>query len=702
MGRRHEGVGISPKTCPFHLFYVFLSRMRMHTRLFFLIILQGVALFASSASVFAESATSTSDTIVNTTESELDEVVVTSRRIPGKISSATPVQTLSSADLSRLGVQDMADAVRRFAGTNVKDYGGVGGLKTVSVRNMGAAHTAVSYDGSPVSNCQAGQIDIGRFSLDNVGMLSLSVGQADEMLQCARLYASAAVLGISTSQPVFEDKPYKIRGKVSGGSFGYISPSFRWWQKIGERVTGAIDADFLHSDGSYPFNLVNGDEITKEKRSNSEIDSRHVEGNLRLSLPQNGELHLKGYYYFSKRGLPGAITLYNPVTTEKLWDENAFVNLQYKNRFNHLWSLQAQGKYSYGWNRDLETGPQFDQGLYKATHRQDEWFLSATGLYQPDPRISIAFAEDGSLNTLRSTMYECPDPVRYSSISALSMRFSIPSLTAQATLTGTFITEKVKSGKAPDDIAKLNPSVSVSYRPLEDRLFYIRGMYKSTFRTPSFNDLYYYRVGSRNLRPEKGDEFDLGFTWGNALFPAMDYLSVTVDGYFNNVTDKIVAFPTTYAWKMVNFGKVRIYGLDLTLATSISFPHDMKLLISGAYTYQKALDFTDPVSKNFKHQLPYTPRNNGNMGIVFENKILYVGYSMIMVGKRYYLDQNIPANEISAYCDHTLTLSKDIKLKTCLISVKGELVNLTDRQYEVIKFYPMPGRSWRLTAAVEF
>ena len=61
-----------------------------------------------------------------------------------------------------------------FAGANVKDYGGIGGLKTVSVRNIGAAHTAVSYDGVVVSNSQAGQIDIGRFSLDNVSTLFFS------------------------------------------------------------------------------------------------------------------------------------------------------------------------------------------------------------------------------------------------------------------------------------------------------------------------------------------------------------------------------------------------------------------------------------------------------------------------------------------------------------------------------------------------
>lgn len=72
---------------------------------------------------------------------------------------------------------------------------------------------------------------------------------------------------------------------------------------------------------------------------------------------------------------------------------------------------------------------------------------------------------------------------------------------------------------------------------------------------PTFNDLYYYRLGNRSLRPEKANEYNMGITWSRSFSSFLNYLSVTVDGYYNDVTDKIVAFPTTYAWKMANYGK---------------------------------------------------------------------------------------------------------------------------------------------------
>ncbi len=650
------------------------------------------------ADIYAQAPVEKADTV-----HQVEELVVTSRRSPNKIATPMPVQTLSSADIADLGIRDMADAVRRFAGTNVKDYGGIGGLKTVSVRNMGAAHTAVSYDGTPVSNCQAGQIDIGRFSLDNVGMLSLAVGHSDDMLQSAKLYTSAAVLGISTEKPHFgQGKNFSTRVQIKGGSFGYVSPSVRWWQKIGNNVTTSLDATYLRADGKYPFTLENGKYVTRERRNNSAIDSWHAEGNVYAAFPGNSELQVKGYYFRSKRGLPGAITLYNPISTETLWDENAFVQARFKKTFSPKWSLQALAKYNYAWNKDQEFGPQFTGGVYCATHHQDEWFLSATGLYRPAQNVTIALAQDGVVNTLNSTMTECPNPTRYSSLTALSARWNTTHFTLSGTLTGTYITESVETGDRPDDISKINPSLSMSVKPWADRQLYVRLMYKSTFRVPTFNDLYYYRLGSRTLRPEKADEFDIGLTWGHSLFPAMDYLSVTLDAYYNDVTDKIVAFPTTYAWRMVNFGKVHVTGLDVTLATSFSLPLGMNLALSGGYTWNKAIDLSDKSSKTYRNQLPYTPEHSGNASAILETPWLNIGYSVVVVGKRYYLSQNIPANEIAGYDDHTLTLSRTLDFRKCSLTLRGEILNLTDKQYDVIKFYPMPGRSWRLSATFNF
>ncbi|CDB11619.1 putative uncharacterized protein [Bacteroides sp. CAG:633] len=124
--------------------------------------------------------------------------------------------------------------------------------------------------------------------------------------------------------------------------------------------------------------------------------------------------------------------------------------------------------------------------------------------------------------------------------------------------------------------------------------------------------------------------------------------------------------------------------------------------MSGNYMWQKAIDLTDPDGPTYKAQLPYTPLHSGNVAMVIENPWVNIGYSVVGVGKRYFLSQNIPANEIDGYVEHALSLSHEFALKDCRLSVQAELVNLTDEQYDVIKYYPMPGRSWRLTGTFKF
>lgn len=634
---------------------------------------------------------------------QIERVTVTARRLPNKVASAVPIQTLSQQDISQLGIQNMADAVRRFAGANVKDYGGIGGLKTVSIRNMGAAHTAVSYDGVAVSNCQAGQIDIGRFSLDNVSMLSLAVGQAEDLLQSARLYASAGVLNIETEKPHFDEgRNAAFQARVRGGAFGYVSPSFRWWQKLGSRTRLAVDANYMRADGIYPFTLVNGKYVTKERRNNSYISSRQGEATLYHTFRDGGELDVKGYYFYSRRGLPGAVTLYNPLSDETLWDENSFVQARYKKQFSSRWSLQAQAKYNHGWNRYEDEGKEYADGFYRENHRQDEYYLSAAILYQPLETLTFSLAQDGVMNKLRNSLPECPFPTRYTSITALNARYRQGWFAATASLVHTATSEHVEKGSAPDNFHRFAPSFSVSLQPWQEESLFLRLMYKSTFRVPTFNDLYYFRLGNRNLRPEKADEYNVGITWSKSGLSVLDYVSVTLDGYFNDVTDKIVAFPTTYAWKMANYGKVHAAGVDATLATAISLTKGFKLIMTGGYMWQKAIDLTSQDAKNYKDQLPYTPLHSGNASAIVETPWANVGYSVVGVGKRYYLTQNIPENEIDGYMEHTLSLSREFGVGSCRLRVQAEIINLTNEQYDVIKYYPMPGRSWRLTGTIKF
>lgn len=633
---------------------------------------------------------------------QIEGVTVTGQRIFHVITSGKPIQQIDKEELEQLGLTNLADAVKRFAGTNVRDYGGIGGMKTVSVRNLGSHHTAVSYDGITVSNTQAGQIDIGRYSLDNVQSVSLAIGENGDILQTARHLASAGVLYINTEKPHFDyGNNYSFRIRVKGGSFGLINPSLRYWQKLGEKTSLSLNGDYMRADGIYSFKLVNGKYVTKEKRYNSDIYTWRGEANLYHTI-NKGELNVKAYWFYSERGLPGSVVLYNQNANERLWDEDFFTQANLKKRLTDKWSLSASLKYAHTWNKYIDVDVKYQNGQEIDINRQNEYYASGTICWEPTDEIAISLAQDLSYNNLSSNMRDAAQPQRYSSLTALMAKYANNRLEAQAGLIGTFITEDVKSGDTPEDRKRLSPTVSISYRILNSDALYLRAMLKNTFRVPTFNDMYYYQVGTRNLIPEKANEYNIGITWQGKPFKFMKYISITIDGYYNDIKDKIVAYPTMYVWKMANFGKVRMYGLNTTLGAEFTFTHDISMTLTAAYSLQNCIDVTDKNTTYYKTQIPYTPKNTGNGSLLIRSLWINVGYSLTGCGERYSIQQNTPEYRLNSYWEHTISLSHEFIMKKCRLNLQATLSNLTNEQYEIIKYYPMPGRSWSVSGTFTF
>lgn len=639
---------------------------------------------------------------------KIDDVVVTADRSrTANVFSTIPMQTVSGKDIRLMGLQNIADAVKKFAGTSVKDYGGIGGMKTVSVHNLGAQHTAVSYDGIVVSNTQAGQIDIGRFSLDNVSTLSLAIGQGSDMLQSARHYASAAVMGITTELPLTEGRTSLWRIGLSGGSWGQICPKLRMWQRLSKSSVFSLNVDYMRADGNYPFTLVNGMEQTRERRNNSGISQWHVEGNVNTTFADSSKLDVKAYYYRSSRGLPGSVILYNSKSEEHLWDENLFAQAIYNKRWSRQWQMTARAKYTHSWNKYEDYNVKYTNGKKQDLNSQDEYYASATINWQPAKFFTISLAEDAAFNKLHTNVNGSPNPLRLTSLTALAAKMRLGRLTAEANTVMTYATESLTESekysiKTPADRKHLSPSLSLSWRILPEEALYLRALYKSTFRMPTFNDLYYLQIGNTSLRPEKAHEYGIGMTWNSRRLSRIKYIALTVDGYYNDVTDKIVAFPSTYIWKMVNFGSVDIWGVDATVGTEIDIAGKTSAVFSATLSWQDAKDKTDG-SATYGKQLPYTAKVSGGLSLILNTPWITVGYSATGQGKRYSMAQNERQYRLAPYMEHTLSFSHRMELGNgSSLHLQLSVNNLTDKQYEIIKYYPMPGRSLTASATLEF
>ena len=641
----------------------------------------------------------------------LREVVVTKDARKTQTRSTAPLQIIDNEKLATLNALQISDAVKHFSGVMVKDYGGIGGLKTVSVRSLGANHTAISYDGIPVSDVQTGQIDIGRFSLENVDNISLSIGQTDNIFQPARMFSSASVLNIQTQKPNLSDKQ-SISGKINlkAGSFGLFNPAFLVNGRFSEIISASFSGEWLSAHGKYPYvlnyGIIGKDSSSVETRKNTDVKNLRLEGTLFADFSDNSKAYLKTYFYNSERGLPGATIYYNTdnFSSQRIWDNNFFAQTHFETRFSPALDFQANAKYNRSFMCYLDPAIPNSTGKIENNYTQQELYGSATARYRVLEKLSFSASSDVFYNQLKADLSNFAFPERLTWLSVLAGKFTSEKLLATVSLLYTQTFEQVKNGDPSENQSKLSPYVSISYKPFETSDLRIRTFYKNIFRLPTYNDLYYTQIGNRKLKPEDTNQTNLGVTYSLSNDSWLNALLFTADAYHNKVKNKIVAYPTKniFEWTMLNYGTVEINGLDLSADAVLKLSKNVKLNLGGTHTYQRALNKTDATSRNYNHQIPYTPRVSGSAKAGMQTPWFNVNYTMIWSGHRYALGQNFKENRVEGFADHGISLSRDIYTAYGVFSTNLEALNLLNKNYEVVRFFPMPGRSFRATLVWKF
>lgn len=663
----------------------------------------------------AFSATANDYVVKHTTEEpadtmvrELDEVVVTAESKTNTAVSTAPLQLKTKIDIEALPAIQVSDVLKHLSGVSIKDYGGIGGLKTVSVRSLGAAHTAVSYDGITVADGQNGQIDISRFSLDNVNSIELSNGQGDNIFVPARSMASAAVLSIQTTKPTF-NKNQKVTGSVSfrGGSFTTLNPAFFLAASLSKKLSLSVNADYLYSKGDYPYSLHYGsadnDSVSNERRQNSNVSNLHTEATL-FGSDSVSEGYFKAYYYRSNRGLPGATIFYNTssFSSQRLNEQVAFAQGHYNRHLTDIWDFQLNAKYNFSYTHYKDPAALNSAGIEENHYRQNEYYLNAAAQVRPLQNLAVSLSTDGIVTTMNADIINFARPVRTQWLSALSLKYVRPWVTFVGTALFNAVWDYTRTDRSTTNRFKCSPYISASFKPFvylkEDLDLRLRIFYKNIYRLPTFNDLYYSRVGNRNLKPEDTNQINIGITYALANKSFVSSLLLSADIYHNDVTDKIVAYPTknVFTWTMLNYGHVSICGFDLNADIDLELYKGYHIEFATTYTYNRAVNITDRKSADYKHQIPYTPRISGSANAILRTPYVNIAYSLIWSGIRYAVNQNYAENRLPAYCDHSLTVSHDFRLPNSQsLALALEVINLTNTNYEVIRYFPMPGRQFR-------
>ena len=624
-------------------------------------------------------------------------------------------QVLKAADLERMSSHSVADALRYFSGVQIKDYGGIGGVKTVNIRSMGSNHVGVFYNGVQLGNMQNGQVDLGRYSLDNVDAISLYNGQKSDIFQTAKDFSTASAIYISTKRPRFASNEHThLKVQMRTGSFGLANPSILWEQKLSHTIHLSVNAEYTYANGKYDFRykrMASDGSVaydTTATRQNGDVQAFRGEFGLYGYVPE-GKWNINGYFYTSERGIPGAIVNNVFRRGERQWDKAAFGQGTFAKKITDFYEFKVNGKFSWDYMRFLRNDPKelyLDNSYY-----QREAYLSFANLFKITDWWNASFAADCQLNNLTSHVPLMTDPTdptkptRWMQYLSFATAFNFDHWRVQASVLGNFVEERATKEEYvfKNRYNKFAPAVFITYQPWSNGDLRITGFYKRIFRMPSFNELYYTETGNvADVKPEFATQYDLGLAYkkqfDNGFF---DYIDFRADGYYNNVSNKIITYPAgQFRWKVINLGKVEILGAEISTTIGAHIGN-VNLRGLAEYTYQHAVDKSDPEDSFYNQQIPYIPHHSTSLSCGATWRGWDFNYCFIYTGKRYNAREHLRENFEPPWYTHDMSLSKNFMLRKLAFKVTGELNNIFNQAYEVIHNYPMPGRNFRIALKME-
>lgn len=556
------------------------------------------------------------------------------------VSRTDTVQTKHSISIS--------DAFSSIPGMYVCDYGGLAGLKNVSLRSLGSPHAAIYFDGVRVGNVQTGQADLVFLDFGNCGGTVIDYAQNS--------------ISFKTAKPVFGNRNVGGNVKFRGGSFGTYEPSARLDFRLSDKVSLSAAASGVLSRGDFP--LQDG-----TPRTNNDI--RQVRTALDLwGLMAGGDYHAKAYYNGAKRGTPGSLDW---PSTDRQNDRNAFIQGVARKQFSPLYHLSASAKVSLD---DLLYLSEWGDNRYRQTEAQINTSHKFTVTGWLDASLSAGFQWDG----LDSDLYS---NARSSVFATVSAAFHPRRFKADVALEYAGVFDR--NGQKRNI---LSPSADLRWNVFKG--FDILAFARRAYRTPTFNELYYPGYGNPDLQAEDAWLTDAGVEYrcapGNHL-----RIQAKADAFFNYLKNKIVSAPTQIdpnIWLPYNIGVVQMSGADARAELHYA-EGDWKSSFSARYSYQNAIDKT-PDSYSYNQPIPYISKHTVILGADASYRGWFAAINWNWRGGRY-----DPSGGMPNYNTLDLNAGKDFKFpKDFVLGIKFIARNLTDCRYELFGGYPMSGRSF--------
>ncbi|MCK5391948.1 MAG: TonB-dependent receptor [Deltaproteobacteria bacterium] len=598
----------------------------------------------------------------------LETVIVEDTPIEPPLNYPSAFSTIIELEDYKGEYKTAAELLSFSPGVVVRDFGGFGQLKTISIRGSSNDQVVILLDGVRLNNPIGGGVDLSTIPVSYVDRFEVIRGGASAFAGTDALGGVVNIVTKSTEEPL-------TFGSATYGSYETFALNLGRAQKIGN-FSYLLSFAHAQSKGDFKFKSVNDLTLT---RINNDFHSESFLGKAAYDFDNGWEISLLNEFFYDDRGVPGLGEFQQPNANQKDARNLSSVNISKEQFIKPNLDLEITL-----FNRfdSLEfTNPTPTIGVPIDT-------LSKTYAFGINPRLTwfapynqvFTFATEARSEILRNDDFNNPKRFTYSAFASDEITFFDEILLVNPVLRLDLWTTHQE--ETTTDVG-FSPKLGIIVSPKKYLSF--KSNIGRSFRAPSFGELFFpeegFIGGNPNLKPETSYDFDIGVL----LSHPKATLEVT---YFRNHIDDLILFVFVSAFRIEpqNIGNVNEQGVETSL---ILRPFDF-LELFGAYT------FLDGEVEDTGAQLPGRPRNKFDFRAVLSHSIAAVFW------ETHYVD-SIPLNAFpnSRTTDPRTTHGIGIKGEWKGIFATFEIKNLFNNlDVRDALDFPLPGRTFFVTAGI--
>ncbi len=594
-------------------------------------------------------------------QTQLNTVVITATREPSQLSRITSdVVVIDSDQIRRSSADSIEDLLRREAGLQMTRNGGPGQISGFLLRGSGTNSTVVLIDGVRIGSATLGQADLAALSLSQVDHIEVLRGPASS------LYGADAVGGVVQIFTRRGQAAMQFNAAVKVGGYGS--------RQAEAGLSGASGGvDYAASVGRETSNGVSslrpGDQLGNYNpdadgfgRSNGTLNlgftptAGHRVG---LKLVRN---RLNAQYDDSEFLAPNFVQDPSPDFRSRL--VNQVAALDYRGVISPALTTSLQ--FARGKDDSVSGGTQTQQYLTQRSQFtwQTAWKFGADKADKADKQLVALF--ENLKESARADAYLAAVQRNNNALAlGYSGQYGAHAVQADVRRDNSSVYGDVTTGRLGWAM-----DVAAAWR--------VRALVGSTFRAPSFNDLYFPDYGVNSVRPEKGRSVEAGLSWQHAASNA----SITV--YRNKVRDQIGYQPdsmicpagvgSSYQYGCAaNISRARLTGATLAASTS-----------AGGLILRANVDVLDAKDADTGMRLSRRAAHQESLNADYVSGAWNFSAALLAVGSR-------PDGVVQLGGYETLDLRTTWRM-TPQWSLEAKLLNATNRNIEPLRDYQALGR----------